>query len=173
MKLSAVQAMKALSDQNFKFTNKVDFVGFEGISSTSVEDMSGETQDEYEDLVEQLELWAVLSIGYEGVPPEGYRILNSMIMDWIDDNETVIKKLVNPKLIPYLKEKYPDIDVSDLQEDFDDYIWEDQVDYMPDIDEEKKTITITIELVLDIETEEDATDNSEEEPKEEVQNATK
>ena len=170
MKLSAVQAMKALSDANFKLTSDAVFEGFEGISATSVDEISEESQEEYEDLVDQLELWAVISIKYEGVPPESYRVLNSMLMDWIDDNETTLKKLVNPKLIPYLKQQYPDIDVSDLQDDFDDYIWEDQVDYMPDIDEEEKTITFTVELVLDIENE-DVNENGE--PKEEVENATK
>ena len=39
-------------------------------------------------------------------------------------------------------------------EDFDDYIWEDQVDYHPCLDEEKKEIGFTVELVLNVEGEE-------------------
>jgi hypothetical protein len=99
-----------------------------------------------------------MSIGYEGDLPDSYRVLNASIMDWVEEHEAELKKVINPKLVPFLKGQYPDVDVSDLQEDFDDYIWEDQVDYMPNPDEEAKTIKFSIELVLDIEDENDSED---------------
>jgi hypothetical protein len=78
-----------------------------------------------------------------------------MLQDWVDDHDEDLKKIINPKLIPFLKEHYKDVDVSDLKEDFDDYIWEDQVDYMPEIDEDKKEIRFVVELVLEVEESED------------------
>jgi len=146
MRMSTVQAMRVLAASNFKLTN-VTFVGFESIDETKVEQAS----DDDEDMFAQLDVWADMSIGYEGEPPDSYRVLNAAIMDWVEEYDEDLKKVINPKLIPFIKGRYPDVDVSDLKEDFDDYIWEDQVDYMPDVDEESKTIKFSIELVLDIE----------------------
>jgi len=146
MRMSTVQAMRVLAASNFKLTN-VTFVGFESIDETKVEQAS----DDDEDMFAQLDVWADMSIGYEGEPPDSYRVLNAAIMDWVEEHDEDLKKVINPKLIPFIKGRYPDVDVSDLKEDFDDYIWEDQVDYMPDVDEESKTIKFSIELVLDIE----------------------
>jgi len=154
MRMSTVQAMKILASSNFKLKD-VKFEGFESLEETKVET----TEDSEEDMYAQLDVWANMSIGYEGEPPDTYRVLNATIMDWVEENDDDLKKVINPKLVPFLKERYPDVDVSDLQQDFDDYIWEDQVDYMPEVDEETKTITFSIELVLDIEDSDESDDS--------------
>ena len=143
LRLSAVQAMKVVASRNFRLTD-VEFLGFGSIDETkarSVED---------DDMYAQIDVWAKMKVSYEGDPPESYRVLNAAIMDWVEEHEDELKKSINPQLVPYLKNTYSDIDVSDLKDDFDEYIWEDQVDYMPDVDEAANTIDFEIELVLDI-----------------------
>lgn len=151
MRTTAVQAMKRLASSNFKF-GEVTFNGFDGLRETKVQEVVESGPD---DLSEQIELWADLTVKYQGEPPESYRVLNSMLMDWVDDNETKLKNIINPKLKSHLNEKYDDIDTDDLDEDFDDYIWEDQVDYMPRVNEEEQEINFSLELVLDIEEEDE------------------
>lgn len=146
MRASVVELMAKKAAENFKL-KEVSFVEFEKVDID--EENSVENNDE--EFSADIEVWANLSIGYEGNPPDSYRVLNRMLQDWVDDHDEDIKKLVNPKLTEFLKENYDNIDVSDLNQDFDDYIWEDQVDYMPDIDEDKKEIRFTVELVLEIE----------------------
>lgn len=155
MRLSAIEAMKIQASKTFRFTSP-EFSGFEDITTSELEQVIQLTDRIPEADVdpEQIDFWANVSLGYEGDPPESYRVLNHMIMDWVDDNEKSLKKMLNPELIPFLKDRYQEIDVSDLHEDFDDYIWEDQVDYYPEIDEDKKRINFVIELVLDVEPEE-------------------
>jgi hypothetical protein len=145
MRMSTVQAMRVLASSSFKL-KAVSFDGFESLEETKI----GMAQDSDDDMFAQLDVWANMHISYEGDPPDSYRVLNAAIMDWVEEHDDELKKVINPKLVPFIKGRYPDIDVSDLQEDFDDYIWEDQVDYMPDVDEDEKTIKFSIELVLDI-----------------------
>jgi len=152
MKVSAIQAMKRLAAENFKFKD-VSFKNFEKVDVSDVEDKK---EDKDPDIQSHLEVWAELILPYEGTPPESYRILNSMLMDWVDENEQELKKIINPELVAFLDGQYKDVDTSDLDQDFDDYIWEDQVDYMPIVDEDKKEITFTLELVLEIEEDEDS-----------------
>jgi len=150
LRLSAVQAMKVVASRNFRLKD-VEFLGFDSIDETKIEALRNGDEDMYA----QIDVWAKMKIGYEGDPPESYRVLNAAIMDWVEEHEDELKKAINPKLVPYLKETYSDIDVSDLQDDFDDYIWEDQVDYMPDVNKAGDTIEFEIELVLDIDEPED------------------
>lgn len=153
MRVSTVAVMKKMASDNFKLKD-VRFNDFEAIDYEEVVKTVSKT--DLSDFEAQLEVWANLTLSYQGEPPDSYRVLNGMIQDWVEENEDDIKKIVNPKLIPYLKEQFKEIDTSDLQDDFDDYIWEDQVDYMPEVDEDKKEIRFTVELVLDIdESEED------------------
>jgi hypothetical protein len=150
MRASVVDFMAKKASENFKL-KEVSFIGFDKIDI----DETNTVENKDEDFSVDIEIWANLSIEYEGVPPDSYRVLNRMLQDWVDDNDQTLKKLINPNLSEFLKEKYENLDVSDLNQDFDDYIWEDQVDYMPDIDEEKKKIDFNVELVLEIEEDED------------------
>lgn len=156
MNLSVIEAMKLKAAKNFRFKG-IEFAGFEDISTTEIEESlkNFDTVPEIYEDDEQIDIWANLVLRYEGEPPDSYRVLNSMIMDWVDANDKQIKKILNPELSDFLKDKYPEIDLSDLNEDFDDYIWEDQVDYYPEIDEDDKKINFVIELVLDIEVSEE------------------
>jgi len=133
------------------------FEGFEDIGQTALSHKINVRRDgelsEYEDEYNVLDIWAHMSLAYEGEPPESYRVLNSMILDWVEENENKIKEEINPKLKPFLEENLPNLDISDLEEDFDDYIWEEQVDYMPGIDDEDGRLHFFIELVLEIDDE--------------------
>lgn len=150
MRASVVEFMAKKASENFKL-KEATFLGFENIKI----DEENAVENNDEEFSADIEVWANISIKFDGVPPDSYRVLNRMIQDWVDDNEDELKKMINPKLSEFLKDNYKDLDISDLDQDFDDYIWEDQVDYMPDIDEDKKKIDITVELVLEIEEEDE------------------
>jgi len=169
LRVSAIQAAKIMSADNFKLKDDVKFESFDDVGEMSMSHTvnvreNGE-MSEYEKEYNQLDIWAHVSIGFEGQAPESYRVFNSMLMDWIDSNEDKLKKIINPKLIPYLKGKFKDLDVSDLKEDFDDYIWEDQVDYLPGISEEDNRLHFCIELVLDVYDEDENDEENEEDKK--------
>lgn len=148
MKTSVVAAMKEHAAKNLKLKD-VSFVDFDSIDLEEYDASISEA--DLQEFSASAEVSANLKITYEGELPDSYRVLNSMLQDWVDDHDEDLKKVINPKLIPFLKEHYKDADVSSLQEDFDDYIWEDQVDYMPDIDEDKKEIKFVVDLVLEVE----------------------
>ena len=152
MKTSAVELMKKLASTKLKLKD-VEFVDFESIDLSE----EGETtvgDDDDQEYSAQIDVDANLKLSYEGELPDSYRVLNGMIQDWVDEHDADLKKIINPKLIPYLKEHFKNIDVSDLKEDFDDYIWEDQVDYYPEVDDDKKTIKFMLEMVLDVDEDE-------------------
>jgi hypothetical protein len=146
MKASIVEFMAKKASENFKLKEAI-FLGFDNIKVE--EENSVDNNDE--GFSADIDVWASIKVDYEGIPPESYRVLNRMLQDWVDNHESDLKQMINPKLTDFLKEKYDNLDISDLNQDFDDYIWEDQVDYMPEIDEDKKTIQFTVELVLEIE----------------------
>jgi hypothetical protein len=146
MKTTIVELMVRKAADNFKI-GKASFVCFEKIDI----DEQKIQIDKDEDFSANIEVWALISLEYSGIPPNSYRVINRIIQDWVDEHESELKKIINPKLGSFLKDNYQDIDVSDLNADFDDYIWEDQVDYLPEIKEKDHKIEITIELVLDVE----------------------
>lgn len=150
MRASVVEFMAKKASENFKL-KEAKFTGFDNIEIE--EENTVDNNDE--EFSASLEVWANMEITYEGDPPDSYRVLNRMLQDWVDDNEMQLKGMINPKLSAFLKEKYDGLDISDLDQDFDDYIWEDQVDYMPEIDEDKKKIEFVVELVLEIEEDEE------------------
>jgi len=157
MRTSDIQVFKKLASKNFKL-KEVQFVEFTDIGkcdvsqSLTVDKGEGSSASIIFDK-DMFEIVAELKLKFDGESPKSYRVLNSMLMDWVDDNESDLKKIINPKLKEFLNKEYPDIDTSDLDEDFDDYIWEDQVDYSPEIDEENSEIHFTLELVLNVEEE--------------------
>lgn len=150
MKTVLVEAMAKKASENFKI-GEASFARFEKIDI----DEEKIQVDNEEDFSVDLEVWAVISLEYTGNPPESYRVINRIVQSWVDDHDAELKKIINPKLKDFLKDNYSDIDLSDLDQDFDDYIWEDQVDYLPDIKEKDKKLEITVELVLDVEDAED------------------
>lgn len=154
MRLSHIEAFKKISSKNFGLRD-IKFEEFLDVGETELKHTLCVQRDgffsEFENEFSQLDIWAHMSFEYSGEPPESYRVLNSMIMDSVDEFEPSIKKELNPKLKEFVKEKFPGIDAEDLDEDVDDYIWEDQVDYYPSIDPDEKRIHFMVELVLEIE----------------------
>jgi hypothetical protein len=150
LRVSEVQAMKYAVANNFKL-GSVTFNDFEDVTELQMKNVVDKDGEQDLDTINQFDIWANLSIKYEGEVPGSYRVLNSILMDWVDDNEDTLKKIINPSLKKFLQERYKDIDSSELDENFDDFIWEDQVDYIPEINENDKEIDIKIELILDIE----------------------
>jgi len=155
MGYTTLQLLKKMASDGFKFSDLI-FHGFGSIKAAERSALSIEDAEEDEDSENQLDIWADCSLGYEGAPPDSYRVLNMMVMDWVDANEQDLSKAINPRLKKFLENTFPEIVTDDLDENFDDYIWEDQVDYFPEIDEEEKRIKFSLELVLDLETEEDS-----------------
>jgi len=155
MRTTEIQIFKKIASKKFTLKD-VEFIGFNDIGRadiTSSIQVTNSTSDKSTVVfdADMFDIVCELKLKFSGDAPQSYRVLNSMIMDWVDDNEDSIKKIINPKLIPFLNKEYPDIDTSDLEEDFDDYIWEEQVDYHPEIDEENNEIHFTLELVLNVE----------------------
>lgn len=146
MSYTSLQLMKRLAAERLQLKD-LEFAGFERIDTT----MLSERTDGDEDTDVQVEAWANFRVTYEGELPESYRTINAMIMDWVDGHEKEVTGLISDKLIAWLTEQYPNADLSDLEKDMGDFLWEDQVDYMPEVDEDKKTIGFTVELVMDIE----------------------
>lgn len=162
IRTSAIQAVKHIAAQNFKLKD-LKFENFEDVGQTfltqSITIKRDSQLSEYEDEFKQLDIWVHMSMSYEGEVPESYRVLNAMVLDVVEEKEKEIKKEINPKLKDFLRYKFPGIDIEDLDEDFDDYIWEDQVDYYPGIDPDDDRLHFMIELVLEI----DDDENEEEE----------
>jgi len=146
MKYTAVQLMKRMAAEHFKLGN-LQFDGFDKIDTTEVTDST-----EYgEELQAQLDIWADFRLTYTGTPPESYRVLNSMVMDYVDEHEEEFKAAINPQIVAFVKSQYQDVDLSEVDDKVDDFIWEDQVDYMIEIDEDNNEILFTLELVMDVE----------------------
>lgn len=159
MRTTEIHAFKKIASKNFKLKD-VEFVGFTDIGKLDIThtvtvDKGDNTGSSVIFDADMFEIVADLKLKYEGNPPESYRVLNSMIMDWVDSNEADLKKIINPGIKDFLNKEYPEIDTSDLDEDFDDYIWEDQVDYHASIDKDKGDLHFTLELVLSVEEEEE------------------
>lgn len=161
MRITAIEAAKQIASSSFSVRD-MKFEGFDDVGESSlVHNVSLRKNGvlaEFEEEFKQLDLWAHMSMAFKGEPPESYRVLNGIVLDTVDDHEDEIKKEINPKLKSFLKECFPGIDVSDLDEDFDDYIWEDQVDYYPGIDPDDGRLHFMIELVLEIDDKEDEQD---------------
>lgn len=158
LRVSSIQAAGIIASRNFSFED-LKFEGFEDISETSFRHelsvQKEDTLESYEDEFKQLDIWAHMSVAFKGEPPESYRVLNSIVLDYVDDKESEIKKEINPKLKKFLSDQFLEIDVEDLDEIEDDYIWEDQVDYFPGVDPEDNRLHFFIELVLELDDDEE------------------
>jgi len=110
-----------------------------------------EVSEEVDAIPEHLELWAVTEIQFSGELPDSYRVLNAIIGDWVESHQEELDKAIHPVLIDFFKEAYPDSDLSEIKEGFEETpIMTDQADYMPRIEGgEEKTLTIEIELILE------------------------
>jgi len=134
---------KVNAAQNFRLKDNFEFIAFD--------DISGEHIEETNEIPETLEIWAAVKVPYEGEVPESYKVLNLIIGDWVEANLEKITPVIHAELKEHFQKNYAESDISGLEETEDTAVWLDQLDYMPEIDQEKKFILIEIELVLNAE----------------------
>ena len=140
MLLDYVRQVKA--NQNFKIKDNFDFLDFDDITRE---------ENDKSSVPSHIEIWAAVKIYYDGEVPDSYKILNLTIGDWVTNQEKALTKVIHQNLKGHFTKVYPNSDVSDVHEESESSIWEDQLDYMPRVDEEGKHIIIEIELVLEAE----------------------
>lgn len=142
MSVSSFYAKKAIAKESFKLSKDLKFVEVYNVVEklNIVEDS------------DELDIWVALALPYEGNAPESYRVLNSVITDWVEENTESICKTVEKPILDYFSVKYPGLDVSAIQDGgAKDLLWEDQVDFLVQIDEKQNQIVFELELVLDLE----------------------
>ena len=131
------------ASKKFNIENDFEFIEFDDITSEGI--------SEKEPTPEAVEIWAAVKVSFKGELPESYKVLNLMIGDWVAKKETDLTKVLHKNLAEHFKKNYPDSDASGIEDSEDSAIWLDQLDYMPRVDEDNKSLTIEIELVLDTE----------------------
>ncbi len=131
------------ASQKFSLENDAEFVEFDDITPEGI--------SEKEPTPEAVEIWAAVKVPFKGEIPESYKVLNLMIGDWVAEKETELTKMLHEKLVEHFKKNYPDSDASEVENSEDSAIWLDQLDYMPRVEEDEKSMIIEIELVLDTE----------------------
>lgn len=97
---------------------------------------------------EDFTLYAHMSSTYEGEPPESIRVLNSLVLDTVTANIDEFNKQLEGPVKEYLEKNYGDVDLTDLQDGLENFIWESQIDYLPMLDPENKKIYFDVELIL-------------------------
>lgn len=133
--------------QNFSLKNNFEFIAFDDITAEHIEEM--------QETPESLEIWAAIKVPYTGELPDSYKVLNLMIGDWVESNLEKLTQTLHDELKKHFTANYPESDASALDQMEDTAVWLDQLDYMPDVDEDKKTMQIEIELVLNAESNEE------------------
>jgi len=126
--------------EDFKLSDNYSFIDFQDFSKEDIQDNKN--------VPDILEIWARVKIPYEGNPPESYKVLNLMIGDWVEKNLHKLTSDIHTRLKAHFNEHYPESDSSELDQVDDTAIWTDQLDFMPDINEDQNEILIDIELVL-------------------------
>jgi len=136
------------ASQKFKIKDEFEFLDFD--------DITPETLSEEASTPDHIEIWAAVKIKYEGEEtPDSYKILNLTIGDWVASHEAALTKVIHEKLRGHFEKSYPNSDASGIDDEAESAIWLDQLDYMPRINEEEKTIIIEIDLVIESEVLED------------------
>lgn len=134
-----IRMVKAAS-QGFALKEDFEFIEFEDLSDTDIK--------EHETFPDILEIIARVKVGYEGTEPDSYKVLNLMIGDWVESHIDKLTDVLHARLKGHFDQHYPGSDATELDQLQDTAIWTDQLDYMPDVDENSKTMVIDIDLVL-------------------------
>jgi len=129
--------------KNFSIKDDFSFVEFD--------DITAEEFNEIKTLPDVLEIWAAVKVNYDGTLPESYKVLNLMI----GENVQKLTTEIHTQLKGHFGKNYPDSDSSELENMENSAIWLDQLDYMPIINEDDKSLVIEIELILHAEPIED------------------
>jgi len=132
--------------QTLQLQDEFEFIEFE--------DITGEGLTEDSPIPDELEMFAIIKIPYKGEIPESYKALNLTIGDWVEEHESTLTPIIHGKLKEYFATYYPESDWTEL-DNGDSAIWTDQLDYMPRVEADTKTIVVEIELVLHTEPRED------------------
>lgn len=125
--------------KNFKIKNDFKFIEFNDVSKEGIQPDSP--------IPDQIEIWAAVQISYDGKIPDSYKTLNLMIGDWVEGHKDKLTEIIHDELKRHFEEHYPGTDIAEL-DNGDTTIWLDQLDYMPRIETDRKTIIIEIELIL-------------------------
>ena len=142
MLLDYVRMVNAI--KNFKIKDEFEFIDFD--------DITPDAMSEDSPIPEHIEIWAAVKIFYEGTIPESYKTLNLIIGDWVTSHTKSLTKVIHQQLKTHFTSAYPNSDHSEISEDSEDSaIWEDQLEYMPRINEKENYMIIEIELVLESE----------------------
>jgi hypothetical protein len=133
--------------QSFKIKDSFKVVSFDDVTQ-ELEIKKDNDQIDTNDL----EIWAAIEVDYDGIIPKSYKALNFIIGDWVSSNQKELTKVIHKQLKEFLSEQMPDGDHSEIDENSEDSaIWDEQLDYMPRVDEKKRVLIIEIELVLETE----------------------
>jgi len=100
---------------------------------------------------ETFDIFAQMSADFEGAVPDSYRALNALVLDWVEENKDKLTEMIAPKVIEHYDHEGSEIDTSNFEKNKKGFIWEEQVDYMPMIDDGKGKLFFELELVFDIE----------------------
>lgn len=87
-----------------------------------------------------------MTIPFYGSPVDSARILNNIVLSWVDARLTSLDEIVRPHVLAYLSEYYPEIDPGDLVQHGTHLVWYDQVDYMACVDEKSSTVHFSLEV---------------------------
>lgn len=148
-----IQVFKKIASKNFSFKD-FSFVSFIDIGKIEASDkirdvLNGNIETEISS-VDVLDIVARLALTYKGDFPKSYRVLNSMIMDWVDSNEKKIIDAIRPKIESYLRAEYPEVEFGDM-DNAEELLWEEQVDYHPEVDADSGKVYFIVDLMLGIE----------------------
>lgn len=135
-----VRAVNA--NKKFKIKDEFKFIEFNDVSKEGIQPDSP--------VPDQVEIWVAIQVEYEGTVPDSYKTLNLIIGDWVERHEEKLTEVIHNELKRHFEEHYPGADVSEL-DNGDSVIWLDQLDYMPRIEGDRKTIIIEVELYMDTE----------------------
>lgn len=136
--LAFIRMVRAAA-QGFAIKDDFEFIKFDDLTGDMAPDQAPP------DFVEIL---ASVKLHYEGEPPESYKVLNLMIGDYVETHLDRLTDVIHARLREHFERNYPGSDSTELNQLQDSAIWTDQLDYMPDIDEASKTMTVDIDLVL-------------------------
>ena len=100
---------------------------------------------------EDIDIYAGVSVSHSGELPESARVLNAIVMDYVDANRTDLENLVLPSIRTLLSENYPEMDTSPLEGPSEGLLNADQVDYHAGIDPQTGKLHFDVEILLDFE----------------------
>jgi len=140
MLIDFVRMVKAASE-GFVMGDDFEFIKFEDFTDAQI----SETQAS----PEHIEIVAQIKVPFTGTPPDSYKVLNLMISDWEEKNLAKLTDIIHSHLRQHIGKHYPGSDHTALENLSETAIWTDQIDFMPDIDEDKKFMLIDIDLVLE------------------------